>query len=162
MVTSESTLSEPEDRRMGMTKIGGVAYGAAAVAILMLCAQDVRNALLWLHDFSSSTSLFALGLAGTAFASFGPFALSLVCWRVAGRVHPRWAVHLLFITCAYAIVYAGASILDFADGREWTDEPAGYALVAAFLLLVLTVLVHAAALTFEIVAAIRRRRAKAG
>jgi hypothetical protein len=142
---------------MAMKEFGGVAYGAAAVIILVLSAQDVQNALLWLHDFSSSTSMFALGLAGTAFASFGPFALSLCCWRVASRVYPRWAVHLLFIPCAYAIVQAGVSVLDFADGRPWTDEPAGYALTAAFLLLGLTVLVHAAALIFEIGAAIRRR-----
>lgn len=147
---------------MAMKKVGGVAYGAAAVAILMLSAQDVQNALLWLHDFSSSTSMFALGLCGTAFASFGPFALSLCCWRLAGRVHPKWAVHLFFIPCAYAMVHAGASALDIADGRPWTDEPAGYALTAAFLLFGLTVLVHAAALTFEIGAAIRRRRANLG
>jgi hypothetical protein len=146
---------------MAMNKLGGVAYGAAAILILWLLAQDVRNALLWLHDFSSSTSMFALGLAAVAFASFGPFALSLWCWRLAGRVRAGWAVHLLFIPSAYAMVWAGARLLDFADGRPFTDEPAGYALLAAFLLLVLTVLVHAAALAFEIVAAIRRR-AKVG
>jgi len=146
---------------MAMNKVGGVAYGAAAVLILVLLAQDVRNALLWLHDFSSSTSMFALGLAAVALATFGPFALSLCCWRLAARVRRRWAVHLLFIPCAYAMVWAGASVLDFADGRPFTDEPAGYALLAAFLLFVLTVLVHAAALAFEIVAAIRRR-AKVG
>ncbi len=101
-----------------------------------------------------------LGLAATAFASFGPFALSLHCWRLAERVHTRWAVHLLFIPCAYAMVYAGASLLNFAS--PGTDEPAGYALTAAYLLLGLTVLVHAAALTFEIVTAIRRRRANVG
>ena len=144
---------------MAMNKVGGAAYAAAAGVILLLSGQEVQNALLWLHDFSSSTRMFALGLAGTALASFGPFALSLWCWRLAGRVRPRWAVHLLFIPCAYAIVYAGASLLDLADGRPGTDEPAGYALVAAFLLLGLTVVTHAAALIFEIVAAIRRRRA---
>ena len=135
---------------------GGVAYVVAAVVILLLAAKDVEKALLWLHDFSNSAGMFALGLAA-AFASFGPFALSLWCWHLAGRVQPRWAVHLLFIPCAYAIVYAGASLLDFADGRPGTDEPAGYALTAAFLLLGLTVLVHAAALAFGVAAAIRRR-----
>jgi hypothetical protein len=139
-----------------MNKRIGVAYGAAAVAILLLSAQDAENALLSLHDFSSSTRMFVLGLAAAAFASFGPFVLSLCCWYLAGRVHRKWAVHLLFIPCAYLIVYVGASLLDFADGRPWTDEPASHAFVAAVLLLGLTVLVHTAALTFEIVAAIRR------
>lgn len=147
---------------MPMKNVGGVAYVVAAVAILLLAAKDVENALLRLHDFSSSAGMFALGLAAVAFASFGPFALSLWCWRSAGRVRPGWAVHLLFIPCAYAIVYAGASLLDLADGRPWTDEPAGYALTGAFLLLGLTILVHAAALAFGIVAAIRRRRAHVG
>lgn len=147
---------------MPMNKVGGVVYGMAAIAILLLAAQDVENALLWLHDFSSSTGMFALGLAAAAFASFGPFALSVWCWRLAGRVRPIWGVHLLFIPCAYAIVYAGASLLDFADGRPETDEPAGYALTAAFLLLGLTVLVHAAALALGIIAAIRRSRANGG
>lgn len=154
--------AEPAKNRKVMNNVGAVAYGAAAVVILALSAHDVENGLLWLHDFSSSTSMFALGLAAAAVVSFGPFALSLCYWRLAGRVHSRWAVHLLFIPCAYAIVYAGASVLDFADGRSWTDEPKGYALVAAVLLFCLTVLVHAAALAFEIVAAIRRRRANVG
>jgi hypothetical protein len=141
---------------MAMNKVGGIVYGAAAVLILVLCARDLQNPLLWLHDFSSSTSMFALDLAAVAFASFGPFALSLCCWRLAGRIHLKWAVHLLFIPCACAMLYLGASLLTFADGRRWADEP-GYALIPAILLLGLTVLVHAAALTFEIVAAIRRR-----
>lgn len=132
-----------------MNKAGGVAYGGAAVAVLMLAAQDVENALLWLHDFSSSTGMFALGLAAAAFTSFGPFALSLWCWHLAGSVHPKWVVHLLFIPCAYGMVYAGASLLDFADGRSGTDEPAVYGLTAAFLLLGLTILVHSAALAFR-------------
>jgi hypothetical protein len=55
------------------------------------------------------------------------------------------------------MVHAGASLLDIADGRTGTGEPAGYALTAAFLLLGLTILVHSAALAFAIVAAIRRR-----
>lgn len=147
---------------MPMKNVGGVAYVAAAVVILLLAANDVENALLWLYDFSSSAGMFALGLAAAAFATFGPFALSLCCWHLVGRVQPRWAVHLLFIPCAYAIVYAGASLLDFADGRPETDEPAAYALTAAFLLLGLTVLVHAAAVACEIAAAIRRRRANVG
>ena len=140
-----------------MKKVGCVAYGMAAVAILLLGAQDAENSLLWLHDFSS-TGMFALGLAATAFATFGPFALSLGCWRLAGRFHPMWPLHLLFIPCAYAIFYAGASLLNFADGWSGTDEPASYALTAALLLLGLTVLVHAAALAFAIVAAIHHRR----
>lgn len=142
-----------------MNKVGGVAYRLAAVVILVLSAQDIENALFWLHDFSSSTGMFALGVAAAAFASFGPFGLSLYCWHMAERVHSRWAVHLLFISCAYAMVHAGASVLDFADGHPSTDEPADNALMAAYLLLGLTVLVHGAALTFEIVAAIRRSRA---
>ena len=154
--------ADPPDSRMLMKKVGGVAYAVAAIVILLLAAKDVENALLWLHAFSTSTSTFAFCLAATAFATFGPFALSLWCWRVVGRVHSTWVVHLLFIPCAYAIVYIGASALDFADGRPGSDEPAGYALVAAFLLLGLTVIVHAAALTFGIVDAIRRHRTKAG
>jgi hypothetical protein len=144
---------------MPMNKVGWVVYAAAAVGILLLAAQDVQNALLWLHDFSASTAMFALGLAAAACASFGPFALSLSCWRLAGRVRSAWAVHLLFIPCACAIVYAGASLVDIADGRAGTDEPAVYALTAAFLLLCLTVLVHAAALAAAILAATRARRA---
>jgi hypothetical protein len=148
-------------RRVAMSKAAGPVYGAAALAILILAAQDMHNALLWLHDFSISGSMFVLGLAGVALATAGPFAMSLWCWRLAARLRPRWAVHLLFIPCAYAMVRAGASVLDYADGAPWTDEPAGYALIAAYLLFPLTFLVHAAALAFEAVAAIRRR-AKAG
>ena len=53
-----------------MNTVGGVAYGAAAVLILLLCARDLQNPLLWLHDVSSSTSMFALALAAVACASW--------------------------------------------------------------------------------------------
>jgi hypothetical protein len=147
---------------MAMTKVGGLLYGAAAVVLLMLCSGDVGQALLWLHDYSSSTGMFALGVAAVVFATFGPLAWSLCCWGMARRVQHRWAVHLLSISGAYAVVHVGALLLDFADGRPWSDEPAGYALVGAFLLFGLTVLVHAAALLFEFVAAVRRRRVDLG
>lgn len=146
----------PADSRPQAYKFFVLAYVVAAIIILALSARDVENALLWLHDFSRSASMFALGIAAVAFASFGPFALSLWCWRLTGCVHRRWVVHLLFIPCAWAMVYAGASLLDFADGRSWTDEPADYALMAAVLLLGLTVLAHVTALIVELVAAIRR------
>jgi len=142
---------------MTMHRVNGAAYGAVAVVVFLVCAQDVQNALLWLHDYSSSTTMFGVGLAGTAFASFGPFLLSLCCWRLAARIHARWAVHLLFIPCAYAFFYIGAFVMDTADGRPWTNEPADHALVPASLLLCLTVLVHAVALALEIGAMIRRR-----
>ncbi|HEX9954822.1 MAG TPA: hypothetical protein VGB48_06360 [Allosphingosinicella sp.] len=140
-----------------MSKAGGIAYGVAAVLVFLLAAQPAWNALLWLHSFSSSTGMFALGLAAVAFASFGPFALSLCCWRLARSVPAAWSVHLLFVPCAYAMVYAGASVLNLADGRPGTDEPAGYAMMPAFLLLGLAILVHSAAFAFAVVAAFRRR-----
>lgn len=142
---------------MRMSKAGGGVYGGAAVMVLLLVARDLENAFFWLHDFSSSTNMFALAIAAAAFATFGPFALSLWCWRLAGSARSGWAVHLLFIPCAYLMVSAGAWLLNHADGRAGTEEPADHALIGAFLLLSLATLVHSVALAVEIVAAIRRR-----
>ena len=147
--------AEPAKRYL---RIASVTYGVTAVAILVLTAQDVGNAILWLHAFSSSTGMLALSLAAVSIATSGPLALSVCVWRLAARVDRRWALHLLFIPCACGIVYLAAALLDFVDGRRETDEPASFALTAAFLLLGLTILVHAAALAVETTAASRRRR----
>src|SRR5688500_11215841 len=114
--------AQPPESSMRMSKVGGVAYGVTAAVILMLVAQDMENGLLFRHDFSDNKGMFALGLGAVAFATFGPFALSLWCWRLAGRVQPRWAVHLLFIPCAFAMVYAGTSLLNFANGHPGINK----------------------------------------
>jgi hypothetical protein len=147
---------------MAMSKAGGVAYGIVAILVLLVSAPGVENPLLYFHDYtSSSTFMFALGLAGTALATIGPFALSLCCWRLADRVRMRWAVHLLFLPCAFAMALAGAFVLDSASAQPpWADDHAMELLTAAFLLLVFTLLVHTAGLIVETVAAIRRRCAR--
>ena len=149
---------------MAMNKVGGVAYGAVAVLALLLFVDGYENPLFWFRDVSSSsTGMFAVGLVATAFATFAPFALSLYCWRLAQRVQLRWAVHLLFLPCAFAMFVAGLLMLDSASAQPpWADDHSIELFVAAFLLLAFTLLVHAGALIVEIVAAIRRPRASPG
>ncbi|PSJ39556.1 hypothetical protein C7I55_13195 [Sphingomonas deserti] len=143
-----------------MNKVGGIAYAIVAVLALMLFIDSYENPFYYFYDHSSSsTGMFAFGLAATAFATIGPIAFSLYCWRLANRVRLRWAVHLLFLPCACAMFFASAWVLESASAQPpWADDHAIELLGVAFLLLAFTLLVHAGAMIFEIVAAIRRPR----
>jgi hypothetical protein len=146
---------------MALNKAGPLSYGAAAVLIFVLFAKDLHNALLWLHDYSGSTSMFGLALGGVALASLGPIALSLCCLHWARQARPKFAVHLIFILSACGMFQAGASLLDFADGRTG-QEPANHAIMPGLLLLGLTIVVHGTALAMDALAAVRLRGGKVG
>lgn len=139
-----------------MNRAGGLAFGAAVVGIALLFARDV----IWggIFFFETSTPpMFALGLAGWTVATFGPLALSICCWRFVRRVHAKWVFHLLFIPCAITMARGGETLLFLAGAVPDGDGALGYTLLWAILLLVLTVSVHAAALTAEVITKFRRR-----
>ena len=132
-----------------MNRAGSLTYAAAVVALLLLARQDTLNGVLFLQDFHKPDSL-PLTLAGWAVTTFGPLILSVCCWLLVKRVRARWALHLLFIPCAIALMIGGSELLISASGLI-SDGPIGSLMFAGGLLLILTVLIHAVALIVELI-----------
>lgn len=139
-----------------MNRVGSVAYGAAIIALILLCTQPVNNSALFLYDHSTPP-MFALELAGWAIATFGPLILSICTWGVVKRVRARWALHLLFIPCAIALFVGGYRLLHYAFGSPADSMPEGLFMILALLLLCLAGMVHAGALIVELAGMFRRR-----
>jgi len=139
-----------------MNRVGSVAYGAAIIALILLCAQEMNGSALFLYDFSTPP-MFALGLAGWAIATFGLPILSICIWGLVKRVRARWALHLLFIPCAVALFWGGYGLLHFASGSPVDSMSEGLFMILALLFLCLTGMVHAVALIVELAGMFRRR-----
>jgi hypothetical protein len=128
-----------------MNRLGSLAYGAAVLAIALLCARDVIGPGAYLYQRLTSPNV-ELALAGWLIATSGPLLSSISLWRWRRRLQPLWMWHLLFIPCAIVMFRAGESILFRAAGVPDGDSIEGYTLLAASGFLILTLLVHAGAL----------------
>ena len=138
-----------------MNRIGSVAYGAAIIA-LIFCAQNMSYSALFLHD-NSTPAMFALGVAGLAIATFGLPILSICIWGLVKRVRARWALHLLFILCAIAILLGGYGLFHYSFGSPLNITLEVRFMLPALLFLCLTGMVHAVALIVELAGMFRRR-----
>ena len=138
-----------------MNRLGSIAYAAAIAGIALLTAREVIETSVYVIG-ELTLGMVVVGASGWSIATLGPLALSIWFWRLARRRQPQWVLHLLFIPCAIALVRAGASILFYAADVPDADSIEGRTLITAFGFLVLTLLVHAAALAAIGVARISR------
>ena len=144
-----------------MNRAGSVAYGLAAIALIMLFGRETHDAGLFVVYDHTPQPMFAPALAGWGVTTFGPLILSICIWSLVKRVRARWAPHLLFIPCAIGLYRAGEELLVYAsDPCRWCMPFEMFTLLAG-LFLMLTLVVHAAALIVEL-GGIFRRRADAG
>jgi hypothetical protein len=97
-----------------------------------------------------------LGVFGWLVATFGPLALAIGFWRLAGRSRVPWLLHLLFLPGAAALLMAGDRIMLFVTGTIDFDDTLGGPEMQAALLLMVAVLAYFSAVLWTAVARLRR------
>ncbi|QMW21976.1 hypothetical protein [Sandaracinobacteroides saxicola] len=139
-----------------MTRILKLVYVAAIAYVLLTFLQDAinPNVIFFERIGSKSSDLKAIGWIISALF---PIMLSIIIWKLIDDSRFHWILHVLFFPCAFMIYHVGASILFFAAGVPDGDSIEGYALLPAFAVLLLTSLVHGAALVAWCVMRMRRR-----
>ena len=139
-----------------MNRVGSVAYGAAIIALIFLCAQEMNGSALFLYDYSTPP-MFALGLAGWAVATFGPliFRSASGAWRSVSARDGRYT----FSSSPAPLRFSGGGygLLHYASGSPVDSMAEGLFMILALLFLCLTGMVHAGALIAELTGMFRRR-----
>lgn len=133
-----------------MSKGGCIAFVLTIAAIVLLLAQDVFQACLFFFEMTPP-ELFATGIMGWAMSTFGPLALSALCWSLVKRVKAKWAPHLFFIPCVIALERMGESLLLYGRDAPYHPEPIEYTTLWGTGFLIVTLLVHATSLIVEVV-----------
>jgi len=139
-----------------MNRLGAILYGLAAGAIVLLLARESIEPAMWLfQEYAGDT--VALAVTGWLIATFGPIAWSMCVWLAARRSKARWLWHVAFIPTAILISREGSLLFFYGAKASGDNSPEGFALFMAAALLLLTLLVHTAALIVQGYGAITRR-----
>lgn len=100
-----------------------------------------------------------LALMAWIVANCGPATIAVQFWKLAKRVRRGCLVHLLFVPFALATEWVAVRLFFFGTGDDGDGPPGlGVALIPAFLLLILSVVVYLIALA---VRQVQRRRVRA-
>ena len=133
-----------------MDRRGAILYCLAAGAIVLLLARESVEPAIWLFQEHGGDTV-ALAVTGWLIATLGSIALSICVWLVARRSKLRWLWHLAFIPTAILMFREGSALFFYGIGvRRFADNlPGAYALFMAAAFLLLTLLVHTAALSVQ-------------
>jgi hypothetical protein len=131
-----------------MNRIGAIMYGVAIGGSALLFARGSFVSGIWLFEEHLARDA-TLGVAGWLIATFGPIALSAGVLLVARRLKARWLAHLIFLPAAIVTFREGGTLFFYGAGVSGEGSPEGFALVLAIMFLLLTLVVHTAALVAE-------------
>jgi hypothetical protein len=141
-----------------VNRLGAIIYGGAIGAIALLFGRMALDGCVYLYEEVAGGQV-ALAVTGWLISTLGPIALSVCVWLVARRLKARWLVHLVFIPTSVVIFREGASLFFYGARVSGENSPEGYALLMASAFMLLTVLVHTAALIVEVCQKIMHRAA---
>jgi hypothetical protein len=79
-----------------------------------------------------------VGCLGWLVATFGPITLAVYFWRKTKQLRAAWALHMLFLPCAFAALMAGDRLMLFAAGVRDFDATIGGPVIQAALLSIVT------------------------
>ncbi|WP_034161048.1 hypothetical protein [Sphingomonas sp. ERG5] len=139
-----------------MSRLGAIIYGVAIGGIALLFGRMAFDACLYLYEENTGDQ-FALAVTGWLISTLGPIALSACVWLVVRRLKSRWLLHLTFIPTAILICRQGGYLFFYGAGVSGVNSPEGYALLMASAFMLLTVLVHTAALIVEVYRKVTQR-----
>ncbi|MDB5703226.1 MAG: hypothetical protein JWN66_342 [Sphingomonas bacterium] len=131
-----------------MNRIGAILYGVAIGGIALLFARGSFVSGIWLFEKHAARDA-ALGVTGWLIATFGPVTLSVGVLLVARRLKARWLAHLIFLPAAIVICREGGYLFFYGAGVSGEGSPEDFALLLAAMFLLLTLVVHTAALVAE-------------
>ncbi|WP_034160287.1 hypothetical protein [Sphingomonas sp. ERG5] len=131
-----------------MNRLVAILYSIAIAGIALLFGRMALDGCIYLYEENAGGQV-ALAVTGWLISTLGPIALSVCVWLMVRRLKARWLVHLIFIPTSFVTFRDGASLFFYGAGVSGENSPEGYALLMASAFMLLTLLVHAAALIVE-------------
>ena len=124
------------------------------VAVAITTKLFLRTALDAADLYTSMETMSAWGQAAGCFgwvlATLGPVAVSISFWRWSKGLHKAWILHLLMLPLAYALLWAGASLMLSVIGVPDFDATIGAPVIQAGVLFGLAVIGYYSAVLYTV------------
>ena len=121
---------------------------AVGVTTFFFLGAALDAASLYASVRPMSAGDLVLGCSGWFIATFGPIGLAVVFWRWAKGLRKAWALHVLMLPSALAMLKLGGSLMLFAIGSPDFDDTIGGPVIQAITLLLLAVIGYYSAVIF--------------
>lgn len=139
-----------------MNRVCAVIYAVAVALVVLLFARETYEPIEYLYE-EHTGFVTPMSVSGWLIAILGPLFLSICVWLSIHRLHHRWLAHLIFLPVAMVMVREGGNLFFYGASVSGDNSPEGYALMIAIGFLLLTLLVHSAALIVEMYKVVRRQ-----
>jgi hypothetical protein len=126
----------------------------AVVAVAITTKLFLGHALDAADLYTSMQTMSAWGQAAGCFgwllATLGPIAVSISFWRWSKRLSKAWILHLLMLPLAYALLWAGASLMLSVIGHSDFEDTIGGPVIQAGVLFGLAVIGYYSAVFYTV------------